>query len=65
MAGLEIRQFNFDGTAILSDGREVQIVVTSRGVLGAQAITSQDVADRVDQAGVGNPPPTLEGLDQV
>lgn len=67
MANIPLRQINFfDGTGVLQDGREVQIVMTPRGLLGVELVTIQDVAARVDQAlEGGNPPPSLEGLDQI
>lgn len=64
MANVDVRSINPDGTAILDDGREMQIVMSPSGALGMRPITVEDHVSALDQ--IGQPPPIkITGLDQV
>jgi len=60
-----ILALDLGGRAVLEDGREVQLVVTDHGLVGATLATPKTEVDRLDQVGDGNTAPTLEGLDQI
>jgi len=68
----DVAQVNVDGTAQLRDGRLIQLVVSSHGVLGCRLLDDGVTPVRgeplvgVDQVG-SSPVPTLRsaGLDQV
>ena len=59
-----ILSIDLGGRAVLEDGRQVQLVVTDNGLIGAVLATPQGEVARVAQAR-SNPPPNLEGLDQI
>lgn len=59
-----IRQINPDGTALMEDGTEVQLVVGRGGAVGVRRATTDDHISGIDQ--VGGPTETFDtsGLDQ-
>jgi antitoxin component of MazEF toxin-antitoxin module len=48
-----------DGTAVLEDGTEVQLVLAANGALGAKPLKREDVAAKLDQVG----PPAANHFD--
>lgn len=67
MAVVRVTAFQPDGTAVLEDGREMQVVVAPNGALGVKRLTQEDHAANIDQSG---PIPDktyfdTSGLDQV
>lgn len=51
MSTIRVRSLNMDGTAVLEDGREVELVVARNGALGVKSMTNADIVDRgIDQS---------------
>jgi antitoxin component of MazEF toxin-antitoxin module len=63
---LAIRTISLDGTALLENGQEVQLVVARNGVLGARPVTREDHLSGIDQISDGPSSADFDtsGLDQ-